>query len=213
MNSNKTNQLATLTAGLGAMSVNASVGMDEVVSIFICRLEEDLHAQRKSCQSAMIRLNDEIKTLTTQLLATCGAAIASVERVIEDDFVKITISLDSKEPTINWNDNQVTYVVRQKTESKMIGKNNYSPSSSHSVSVALPIDDGIKFVYDNVMGQKAKLTDRMNLIQSELRDLARRERAVRAKVAEMKLTEAGMGDLLENNELLKLVNLDNIIEG
>ena len=212
MNTSKTN-LVTAMAGLGAMSINANVGMDEVVSIFISRLEEDLHNQRKSCQATLISKSNEIKELTTQLVSTLRVAIKSVERVVEDEFVKSTTTLNSSEPTVQWEYDQVIFYVSQKFETKLPGRNNYSGNSTNTVPVAMPIDDGIKSVYSTLMGDKSKITDRLNQIQTELRDLSRRERAVRAKVAEMKLNDAGMGDLLNNSDLLQLVDLGNIIEG
>ena len=71
-----------------------------------------------------------------------------------------------------------------------------------------PLDSQSKEKLNGYKTNITKYRDELRGIISEIQDLARKERQVRGKISEKKISEGGMSALLNDSEILSLVQLD-----
>ena len=208
---NSNNEVALV--GLSQLSVNANVGMDEVVSIFISRFEDQQHSDRSFLQKEMAQVNSQIKALgETARTAAITAVTGSLGNTHDvGAFITYAISVDLKNSNLDWDKGQVSVRVSHKMVA-LVAADTYNKTSEGSVNVVVAIDANIVVEYQNLMARKAELTEQLTAVNNNLRDISRKERTVRAKLATMKLEEAGMSDLLNSPELLALVD-GSVIDG
>lgn len=181
-----------------AMTNNVNVGMDEVVSVFVAKYENGLFDKKDKLAAA-------IRSAKTKLAGFDGAAKASV------DVSKYTGSVPvlglkfepRSELSVQWktgsyNEQGINMQVRMTT---MDGEH------EHTQHITLPLPAALLKQYEAVVAEidqaSVELTDVITLIKQ----VGRKERQVRGRIAEMKLAESGLSELLNNAEMLQLIEV------
>lgn len=196
-----------IQTALANMGSNVTIGMDDVVNAFLFKYENSLHAERTKLQTKMGVVNGLLKTLTNDVIANAQAFInakhimgaptkfglVTIESKLEDDLM------------IGWEQMQVQFKVCIIIKSNSISTG-YCHSNSSTVKGVVPIHANLLTEYTTLMAQKAALNDKLVIVNSNLRDISRKERQVRGTIAEMKLKTTGMEDLLTEPTLLNLIN-------
>lgn len=199
--------------GLSAISMNAQVDLDDVASIFIARFETGLHDQQaaiqrelKEVQKNRQAVEDEVKTRVEELLA-------KTFHNFDGPFANITHVI--KVNTVGPADRRVLAEIIQKTSTPVdctvhiYTSYNYEAGQhdGHKTTMKVAVDmlqsevDAITNLDDQINGLREQLVQ----VNNELKGLDRKVRQVKATIAEKKLHELGMTDLLESPELLKLI--------
>lgn len=197
--------------GLAGLSVEASVGLDEVISVFISRYEDQQIADRQTIQASMIAINKDIKDVVEDVTEKVRSVVAGYAMNADNGIVVTTVELAERDAIqLCWDKGVATISLTSKIKSKTVS--GYSGEVSGTVKIELPIDGADVDRYKQLMADKAKMTDQLNQVQTNLRDVSRKERQVRGKLAQMKLAEAGMSDLLNDAGLLALVD-ESVLNG
>lgn len=183
---------------LSTLTINANVGMDEVVSVFVARYEDQLFAKKEELSDHMRKLKKQRSDLEKHL----------IEAVDLTPYNNITVPLLNlvgfvkDDPCVVWDEsyhyskNSVGICVTLQTANGTT-KSHYPvsfPISEENIKQKCDLDAEIEAVY-------TELLEVMNQIKS----IGRKERQVRGKISELKLAECGHIELLNNPELLKLI--------
>lgn len=207
----KNSNIAVLGAGLAGLSLNASVGMDDVISVFITKYEDQQISDRQFLQKEMIELNKVIKGLVDSATAVAQAGVARYEVTEDNGMFVVQVKVRSDNPvSLDWNKGVAQVILLSTVTSKSVVGYQSEVSGTMKAEVALNGSDTER--YHELMARKTDLTEKLNQVQANLRDVSRKERQVRGKLAELKLGEEGMEALLTNTNLLALVN-ESVLKG
>jgi hypothetical protein len=191
---------------LGKISTTIAVGMDEVVNVFISQYEDKLHSQKNELQSDVKVLNQELEALTNNVSKEHIANVLSVvaSQQITNHLFSIEVSI-SAEPTVNWDKKVIEFGVYTKLKSHTVSDDRYGNHKASS-EILVNIPTSALAEYTNLIETKSDKITKLGIVNNEIRDLNRKERAVRGKISQMKLEQSGMQDLLNMPELQLLIS-------
>jgi len=179
--------------------VTASVGMNEVVSVFVAKYETALIEKRD-------RLQQLVKSLKSQLAALDKALIDGVNKAAyEVNVPTLNVKVEVESVTVNWTKEQAKSFVSVNTKLKDNDKGEdrygYGFQKSFKINVnSIDFDDKVR-----LDGELEAANTELLAAIGQLKDVGRKERQVRATIAEQQLEQAGMSDLLGNTDLQKLI--------
>ncbi len=201
------NSKSVSTATFNQISANLNVGIDDVVNVFISKYEDGLIEQRTSKQLEVKQINEQINQVVAKLNVEIDKFKEQYDQTVTIGLITTVYSIGSAATTINWNEQTVLCQVAMAT--KVDGKKDAYYGSGHStvrVDMVIPVD--IHFEYKQLLSSKEQLLSELQELNSLLRDVSRKERQVRGRIAEQKLENLGMTDLLNEPSLLKLIQVD-----
>lgn len=201
--SNNQKQLATVVtmAGIGA---NMNVSMDDVVSHFVSKYEDGLLDERTVEQAKMAALTKDIKALAETALVIGKSELTNQMNVTNfaNSLVKIETTLKLDDVRLDWSEGQITFAVSTKMTGLLASKNQYHKTDSAYVDGQWPIPAASVVKYNDLMNQKQVCQEKLVEINNNLRDVGRKERKVRGVLAERKLNEMGMTELLADPSIM-----------
>ncbi len=195
-----------LPVAFDAMVTDITVTMDDVVSAYVATYEVNLFARKKELQSEIKLAEAGLKAVTKSVLRVVtgtewNKAISAFDLVAKVDGT-----------TVNWadeedeNKNRVTFSIDIRR------KNDQSTGSYYRSNLVVtkykPVPS--KFVGERKALLKALSPARLELAEvlNNIKSIARKERAVRGKIAMRKLESSGYAPLLDDPELKALVQLN-----
>ena len=189
------------------MDKTATIGMTEVVNVFVARYENALRDEKARLTDKISAARDELNRLVNDTSESFKALAkekheftleahniqAVMDRVVVD-FEKSTCYTTLFISDINTNH-----------------KNRYGYGYGNSRGYERIIEDAISeetmSKHNALMKEIADLSNDLSKVLVDIRDVGWRERQIRAKISERELTEAGYSALIEDDELLKLCEL------
>ena len=196
-----------LPVAFDAMVTDITVTMDDVVSAYVATYEVNLFARKKELQSEIKLAEASLKAVEKSVLR----AVTGTEwnnAIPEFDLVA---KVDST--SANWADledgdgkNRVSFSIEIKKKGDNQGSSYYR--SALTITKYKPIPS--KFVTERKGLLKALAPARTELAEvlNNIKSIARKERAVRGKIAMRKLESSGYAPLLDDPELKALVQLN-----
>lgn len=198
-----TNQIANIEQ----IQTNISVGMDDLVNVFIAKYETSLIDQR-------IVLQDQLKGLNKVISDLGEAAIKDAKETVKcfqldnvdfkNGYISVITTIGD-EFKLDWENKRVSFVVRTKLVSSV--KVDWRTDNSADVTSAVSLAPDVVSGYEHALEEKRVVMEGLTNINNELRDISRKERQVRGKIAERKFVASGLEDLLADQELAKLIQL------
>jgi uncharacterized protein YPO0396 len=186
---------------------NVTVGMDDLVNVFIAKYETSLIDKRNSLQ-------DQLKGLNKIIVGLGETAVKDAKELVEsfklgminykNGYIEISTTVND-EFKLNWEKQHVTFSIT--THSNSFVKVNYQSDNSATITSAIPLSTDLMSAYNNTLTEKQNIMDQLTVINNELRDISRKERQVRGRIAERKFVASGLEDLLSDQELVKLIQL------
>lgn len=194
---------------LEQIQLNASVNLDDVVTVFISRYETDCHNLFGEIQSGLKANKKKLADLEDAALAKIREDFVKPDSVICHDLLIVTTQ-SFGDVTINWalSTAQLTITLSTAASSncKLIhyaGKQ----STEHSFAIQVNLHEHFVGAFKRLTEEGNKLREELMAVNAKLQQIDRKARQVKGFIAERKLADAGMMDLLENPELLQLVQL------
>jgi hypothetical protein len=180
------------------ISANVNVGMDEVVSVFVSRYETTLFNKKDELSGKIKVIKNELKDQQTRLEESVNKSHYEVTNDI------LNISSKVKNVRVDWEKSHINIEVNIKDNETEKGR--YADGFSKTFKIKLEDVEVTthKERQNEIESLNAELMEVMGLIKS----VSRKERQIRGKISEMKLKESGLSTLLENDEMLKLVQLN-----
>lgn len=200
------NSKSVSTTTFDQINANLNVGIDDVVNVFISKYEDGLIAQRTSKQLEVKQINNQINQVVEELDAEVERFKEQYEQTITIGTLKSEYSI-KKNCTTLWESQKVICTVSILTT--VAGQtDSYYCGSNSIVKVDMTIPNEIQSEYKQLLSSKTILLEQLQELNGLLRDVSRKERQVRGRIAEQKLENLGMTDLLNEPSLLKLVQVD-----
>ncbi len=196
-----------LPVAFDAMVTDITVTMDDVVSAYVATYEVNLFDRKKELQSEIKLLEGSLKAVEKSVR----------KHVTGDEWNRTIPAFDlfakADEGSISWADlddgdgkNRVSFSIEIRRKGDTDTGNYYR--NHVTVIKYKPIPS--KFVAERKVLLKALDPARTELgaVLSNIKSIARKERAVRGKIAMRKLESSGYAPLLDDPELKQLVQLD-----
>jgi hypothetical protein len=204
--------IAISSDSLNQINANINVGIDDVVNVFVAQYENGLILERTSNQRLLQNLSKQIKEIETFVLESSKNFRLFSDAIGTKDLglFTLTTSIDDKSFLIDWEKGTIRYTIDTKLKSNTFTGDNYNTYTSGSFYGQMTIGSTSIVEYREAMAAKSRISAILAEINNSLRDVSRKERAIRGKIAEQKLTSMGMTDLLNNPQLLQLVDLSNL---
>lgn len=178
-----------------AMQTDIQVSMDDVVSAFVSKYETNLYARKKELTTAIKGVED---SLTEQHKALLKKITGNSFKSPLPFGLKMTIN----NGTVNWQDAEISFeIVIKKANTGQYG-------SSINVTKTKPIPAALIKVNEKLEKELGSLRSVLGEVLVALKSVTRKEREVRGRIAIRKLEDNGYGDLMQDTELAKLVQLD-----
>lgn len=179
-----------------AMQTDIQISMDDVVSAFVSQYENNLFARKKE-------LTASIRTVEENL----AKFIKALRKKITGDSFKTTLPFGLKmkvdDGGIDWEDAEVTFVITIEP------KNNHRYSNNIIVNKTKPILAASVKAHEKLQTELSALRADLGEVLVSLKSVTRKERQVRGRIAIRKLEDSGYANLMQDEELVKLVQLDD----
>ena len=196
-----TNQIANIEQ----IQSNLTVGMDDLVNVFIAKYETSLIDQRTVLQDKLKGLNKVISGLGETAIKDAKTIVLGFQvPTFNNGYLSINTTIGDNFK-LDWEKKHVSFTVN--TVVKSLVKVDWNTEGGSCVNSAVPFHSDLFSAYDNAMEEKRVVMDELTKINNDLRDVSRKERQVRGKIAERKFVASGLEDLLADQELVKLIQL------
>ncbi len=199
--------MSNLPVAFDAMVTDITVTMDDVVSAYVATYEVNLFNRKKELQSEIKLAEASLKAVEKSVLR----AVTGTEWNKTIPEFNLVAKVDGT--TVNWADlddgdgkNRVTFQIDIKRKGDLAGGSYYR--TNLTVVKYKPIPS--KFVGERKALLAALKPARTELAEvlNNIKSIARKERAVRGKIAMRKLESSGYAPLLDDPELKALVQLN-----
>ena len=191
------NNVANVSKSLGNIGFTAAIGINEVVSVYVSKYENGLLA-KKDDLSAKVR---EVKRNLTDLDQEI------IDAVDHSQFDSIDVTaLDLKveiEVTLHWSESWKVKANSTLTSIKFVNKE----INTTVKSLNEPIADHFIKSHKDLTEQLTTLQGELLEVNNDLKTVSRKEREIRGRLAEIKMGEEGMSELVNNEQLLQLIQV------
>jgi hypothetical protein len=183
------------------MNTDVTVGMNEVVSVFVSKYEDGLFA-RKDTLSAMIKeAKRQCEQLDDDLIKSIDRSMYAV------DVPVLNVSFSVANVKVKWDkdyeSDKNTIVISVEGVDKEDGPSH----GSYSKKIVQPISKHVVDAHQVLVDELERLNGEMLEVISLIKSVSRKERQIRGKISEMTLVNNGFAELLNSPEVLKLVEL------
>lgn len=194
-------QVATNVASLAQLGqIQANVGMQDVAAVFVARHEAALNAQHDANKKAL--------TAAKQALAKHEEQVKDDADIgqFSDSAHRVGVTFSATDVVVVWKKEAGSYHSREKgIHVTIVAKRDKQQIASFTEVLALP---------PSVSAKRAELmadveTAEANVLETNglLKQIGTRERAIRGRIAEMQLTQAGFSELLNDESIARLIQL------
>lgn len=197
--------MTTQIANIDQIKTDVTVGMDDLVNVFIAKYETSLIDQRTKLQDQLKGLNKIIHGLGETAIKDAKTIVLGFQvPTFNNGYVSINTTIGDNFK-LDWEHKHVSFTMS--TVVKSLVKVDWNTESGACVNSAVPLHSKLVEQYDQIMDEKRDVMEELTKINNDLRDVSRKERQVRGKIAERKFVASGLEDLLADQELVKLIQL------
>lgn len=181
------------------IKVDVDISMNDVVSAFVAKYEDNLFDRKKELTSQVDKLSKEHKQLEEDtLLQVDGSEFE------EDDIQPFGLRSEVSEKKIDWTNKRVHFNITVTTQKRSSG--GYYHNSLH-VDRFKPIPAGLIKTHKKLTKNLSELRGQLSEVLEGIKSINRKERQVRGRIAIRKLEEQGFDSLMNDPELKALVEL------
>ena len=205
-----TDETKKLPASFQAMETDLQVNMDDVVSAFVARYENNLFTRKKE-------LRDLVKGIETQLAAIDKQVTAEVtgDEFENEDIKPFGLFSEISGSMLEWGTdddkpekNRVRFEIVIKCEKTNPRATYYGSGNKITISRYKPIPKNFVVERDKLSVQVAEARAELHEVLESIKSVSRKERQVRGEIAIRKLEDAGYESLMQDPALAQLVELD-----
>lgn len=193
---------ATSNDFLGKMTSDVNVGINEVVSVFVAKYEDNLFTEKDRLSAAIKRVKKDMEELAGKLKASVNKSQYETSIAVLNMYSKVD-SVD-----VYW---EKQYCREPNTIVVHVGLYDNDVSrkhAEHTKEIVVRISENDVEQHDDLKKELEGLNAELIEVMSKIKNVSRKERQIRGKISEMKLEQSGYTGLMENAEMLKLVQLD-----
>lgn len=190
-----------MSKSVSNLTSNINVGMDEVVSVFLSRYEDDLYNKKENLAKNIKAVKRDLESLDRKIIS--GVDTNQYER---SNIEPLNICSKVRKVDVDWGskEQKIRITVSVEINDKDV---EYRYYGGFTQTINLDISDSDVESHTELTETLERLNGEMMEVMSLIKGISRKERQVRGKIASMKLEESGYGDLLENDEMMKLIEV------
>jgi len=189
--------------------LNATVGLDDVVNVFISRYETACHNRFAEVQSRLKENGQKLKALDLEARTKIKEDFITPDEIIGRNYMFETKQTFG-DINIEWTGKAILIAVVHTTTAlndvKIAGYNQ-TTTSIHNFSIRVNLHENFVATFNRLTEEGAAIREELMLVNQLLQQVDRKARQVKGFIAERKLEQAGMSALLENNELAQLIQI------
>ncbi len=183
------------------IETKASVGMSDMVDVFLTKYETDLYNKKSELKSIIKSIEAERtafhkkvnKSFTWTKYKNLGIPELAITATLAEDH------------SIDWENAIVTMNVKVSvTKSKHNGFGYSSINCAVTQKISKTDINKDKRLLNDIEVRRNELTEIIMLIT----DMSRKERQIRGRISEKRLEEAGLTNFLQSDEMLQLIHID-----
>lgn len=182
------------------LGVDANVSMDDIVSAFVAKYENNLLARKKELAGDIKTLEQELEALQKQVLKEHTGS--EYNKTLDFELVAKCQCV-----TIDWTSGQVNFSIKitskaDVTESYHRGGITVIRNAKLKAAVIHKRNE----INENLVRVRADLGE----ILESIKGMARKERQIRGRIAMRKLEDSGYTSLMQDEQLAQLVQLEPV---
>jgi hypothetical protein len=192
-----------VTTQLNDINTNISIGMDEVVSVFVAKYEDGLFTKKDELTNAIKAAKAELVRIEEELIAFSETTKAQFE--VNVPALDITFRVTKIE--INWDNNRYN----PNTIQFVVDGEEFSKSNSCGqirLNRFRPIPESVLAQEKAINAQLKARSAELFVVLESIKSVGRKERQIRGRISELKIAESGLSSLLTNPDMLKLVHIE-----
>lgn len=186
----------TEVAAFKAMQTDIQISMDDVVSAFVSQYENNLYTRKK-------QLTSEIRAAEETAAKFVKAARKKINGASFKTPLPFGLEMTVADGTFDWNQAEANFIITIEP------KNNGRYGNSLSVTKTKSIPATQVKAYEGLQKELESLRSALGEVLVSLKSVTRKERQVRGRIAIRKLEDSGYANLMQDDELVKLVELDD----
>lgn len=199
--------MSNISTTVNPGSIDVVYGLNEVVSVFVSRYETSLFNKKDKLVEEMTQLKRKMSDLSTY-------AVNDLEKV-EGVLPSIRLTVETVKSTVEW------------TGYKKSTKGGYIRNYDHrgdvpvvltelkisigpnltDMTVITPVSSAYVIEYNDYKERIRVMNDELMVVHQDIKSVSRKERQIRGHLAEVKLKENGLEDMLTNPEMLQLISV------
>lgn len=207
------NKPTTQPALIKDLKMDATISFDDVINVFVSRFETELFAQRASIQANLKANQAEKKDLQKQIGANLDEQLEAIFAPLVDGFHDVVVSFywnKGLEATPNNKERVKISITQTTTLPEGMQAPDYQGklptiSKDFDIQIAPPAELISAWKANDVVGEDLK--QKLLAVNAEMQGIDRKTRQIKGLIAERKLQDAGMQDLLANEEISKILQL------
>jgi uncharacterized protein YlxW (UPF0749 family) len=182
---------------LGNITFNAAIGINEVVSVYVSKYENGLLAKKDDLSAQVREIKKNISDLDQEIIDSVDTSkFKSVDVSALDLSVEVEV-------TLHWSDSWKVKANSTLTSVKFVNKE----INTTVKSLNEPIEQHFIKSHKDLTEQLQTLQAELLEVNNDLKTVSRKEREIRGRLAEIKMGEEGMADLVNNEQLLQLIQV------
>lgn len=187
-----------LTA-ISSMTTNVNIGINEVVSIFVAKHESELFRQKHDLSERIRVVKRELEELTKKVVDAINTTW------YEGNLPHLGLTVSVSKVTAHWEDHYKAKKGNVAVELLATFKCDDQRDTSMNKIVLVPISQVDRDEHDRLTALQEQLNAELLSVMTEIKQISRKERQIRGRIAEMKLEQSGQADLLNHPDLIKLI--------
>lgn len=192
--------IAVLPSGFNAMTANIVVTMDDVVSAFVSKYENQLFERKKLLSKELAAATEAVRAHSVATRAKINAKKHNLENF--SPFNLMAVAKDEVYLDFDKGRAQIEVVICHASDRSL----RYT-SSTINATVFEDLDPTDVEHHAQYEALAASLQAQLSDVLDKIKSVARKEREVRGRIALRKIEESGYSSLLDDGELLRLVQL------
>lgn len=188
---------------LEVMTTDVNVGMNDVIAIFVSRYERDLTDLRTKLQA-------EVKQLKKEIVDHEKAIVASVDRDQYNHSVHaLGVKFRVQDVAVVWNRDNYGDKIKNKIV-VTIGLRDLNSKRDEEYNdwtkqIKTPMDVVDIEMHSSLETSLETANTKLLDVLQKLKNVSMKERELRGRMAEMKMTQAGYGELVNDEAMMSLI--------
>lgn len=199
---------------LNGLKIDTNISFDDVVNVFVSRYETDLHTRRAQIQQQIKDNVADKKKLQLRLQeAAIGWTMAMFKPMTNMGDVVVEFTWNIGDELVISAKNTIIISVSQSTKLPQgIQGPDYqgkTPAIEKDLSVLFTPPGVLIDVWKDIATQAEELKQKLVAVNGDMQGIDRKARQIKGLIAERKLQDAGMTELLANPEITAMLQLSN----
>lgn len=190
------NEMIARPQAFQAMTTDLQVSMDDVVSAFVSQYETNLFTRKDELSKTIKGLEKEASDNHEALLDEVNGSQWEGEKLPFGMTYKVS------DGAVNWKGKEVSFSIEVK------GPKQGYYANTVSIKKASKIPAKFLKTHKKIEDQLSELRSELSDVLMSLKQVTRKERQVRGRIAMRKLEDSGYASLMQDAELIKLVQLE-----